>query len=415
MTRGYKKIAINPPEGEAIARYSVTCNSGDLCLVYILRKYVAYVLSRLLVFIPIILLGYIAEMIFRSIINELCNYSDTVAEFIGDWSLKKLFVILTVIYGIYFLFSCVTKVIGLINNAKRDADNGVLEEYGFFEGGYLYSNHKDLNLINWSDVIFAIAIPKGLMIFPKNSILHYIPVRYLCDEYKNLRFVMRKKLKLRFISIARLGRQRAPQYENSARKVTIFIPSEEPVVKMKIALDIRDLSDISKLWNRQIAKREHRGLFLLATLGLCLLANFFFFLYMKVKSLLIIEGILLFLLLINIAYLACRNTVNGHRLIINKPKYKEPVTYNFYEDEMLIVYKQGVSAVRYNDLHTIFEDDEGMALLFSHKKLLFIPARYMKSPAGQLLSHELKKKYLKGNRPIAVKKKTKKLPAIDLD
>lgn len=422
MASGYKKIAINPPEGKAVARYSVTSNEKDLNFVYIFRSFISSVISGLLIIIPIVLGGYIIEALFQVLKKALTDYSETVGAFIESWSLKGFFNLVTVLYIVLFIVSSVIKLVALKKQAKKDAYNGVLEEYGFFEGGYLYSNHKDLVRIEWDDISLAVETPKGILLWPKKvSILQFIPARYLCDEYKELHEVMRRQLAIKLITFARLGRERARQYENSARKVTVYIPTAEPIAQLKVKLDMRDLTDISKLWRRQIVGKQHSGLFICATLGLCLVANLLFFLVVRQTSLLIIELIMLVLLLLYAGYLVCRNTIKGHQLIINKPNYKDTVTYNFYEDEVLIVYSQGVSVVFYNDLHTIFEDSEGLALLFSKEKMLFIPSRYMKSSAGQALSHGLKKKYLsRPSRPRATvipkkKPKKRKVSAFDLN
>lgn len=422
MTKGYKKIAINPPEGEAIARYSITSKAEDLTFVFIFRSFISSVIKGLLLIIPIVLGGMAIEYLFQILIKAMSEYSETVGELIEAWSLKGFFDLVTVLYVIFFIVTSVLKFISLKKEANIQIQNGVVEEYGFFEGGYLYSNHKDLVRIDWDDITLAVEFKRGLLLWPKKvSVLQFIPSRYLCDEYRRLRAVMRRELSIKLITLSRLGRDRAPQYNNSARKVTVYIPTSPPIAQQKVKLDMRDLSDVSRLWRRQIVGKEHSGLFLCVTLGLCLVVNLLFFLYMKEMSLLIIEFVLLSLMLFYIGYLICRNTVKGHTLIINKPRYKDVVTYNFYEDEMLVVYSQGVSVVRYNDLHTIFEDSEGMAFLFSKENMLFIPSRYMKTPAGQALSHELKKKYLSrsGRRvrpPVMPKKpKKRKINAFDLN
>lgn len=423
MANGYKKIAINPPEGEDVARYSVTSNEQDVFKIYIFRFLLPEIFKGILLIIPILFCGNVISRVFDWLIKALCEYSETLVEHIGDWSLRGLTTLVLIFYLIFFIVTTVIKGINLKKEAKKVADNGSIEEYGFYEGGYLYSNQKDLVRIDWDDVLFVLSTKKGLYLYPRKvSVFQYIPARYFCCEYGKLQKTIKNALKMRFFSFADLGRERQSQYDNPARKVTVYIPTQPPVSKIKAELDMRDLTSLKKMWSHQIKGKYHTGLFLCVTLIICLAVCLGIFIVSKQSLFLSISLVLLGILLLYTVFLLLNNILCGYFLLVNRPNYKAQVTYSFYEDEMLVIYGQGVSIVRYNDLHTIFEDLEGMAFLFSKKKLLFIPERYMKSASGVAISHQLKRKYLstvgskqRHEHTLPRKAKKHKVNAFDFD
>lgn len=393
MEKTRKKISVNPPEGEAVARYSVRVKPLDVfkrqIFTHVLPKTLKFAVGLVIFwFIGVLLKLGVAYLV--NLLIEIHEIFMVLVPYVKDW------IWLTTLPFIVYLLWNLPQVIYAFVSARTKATNMAAstlpEEYAFFENGMIFSNGKDIVRIPWKKVVFAFTFPLlGLVIFaPFVTDTLIIPPRYLCREFGELKKTLREKLKIKFIVFKDFTRDKDPQFENMREKITIFAPMGEPVASFDASLRFTDMAEINNLYNRQIALKHFRGLFGILLLLLCAVIFFTSSVVLKEKAFVAVGVVMILLMVLYVIYLTVSNMFKGKKLLVNRRTYKQTVRYIFYPAGFLMVYENGISHVMYEELELMFEDEEGLALFFSPKQCLFLPTRYMRSPEGIRLSHFFK-------------------------
>lgn len=393
MDKMRKKISVNPPEGEAVARYSVKIKPLDVfkrqIFTHVLPMAIKNTVKILLFGLGVNLLLYGMNFLLEKLF-EIHDIFTKLEEYV-----KYPKIILFALFAFYLIWELSKVVIAGITartEAVNTASASLPEEYAFFEGGMIFSNGKDIVRISWKKVVFAFTFPYlGLVIFaPSATDTLIIPPRYFCREFEELRKTLRKKLSIRFIVFKNFSRDKDPQFENMREKITVFSPIGDPIATIDASLRFTDMAEINNLYNRQIANKHFRGLFGILLLLLCAMIFFTSAVILREKMFITVGIVMILLMVVYVICLTVSNMFGGKKILVNRRTYKQAVRYVFYPAGFLMVYENGISHVMYEDLDLMFEDEEGLALFFSPKQCLFLPTRYMRSPEGIRLSHFFK-------------------------
>ena len=395
MENPHRKLSIAPPDGEAVARYTVNTKPRDVfvrrllcralplflksvvkaavawCVIYGFRFLVAWVLAR-----------------FMGMHDRIDDVIDKISDKVSAFS--WLFALVFWGYVVYLVVCLVLVVVKARTEATKEAEQSLPEEYAFFETGLIYSNARDLIRVKWSDVRLVLFTKFGMLLYAGavcDTLL--IPPRYFCTEFPALQATLKQALGRRFVTLGGKSRDHEPMYENAREKIAIDSPVGEPIGELTVSLRFSDLGYLYSLWCRQIGRRYHRGLFgILFFLALAAVLVFAAFV-LREAVFLPLAVIALVVMILYSVYITVSAMFYGKNLLVNRD-YKKPVRFVFYPAGFLLIYENGVSHVYYEDLDTIFEDDEGMLFLFSKKQCLFLPARAMRSTDGVRLSHFFK-------------------------
>lgn len=393
MSGPRKKISVNPPEGEAVARYTVRVKPLDVFKRQIYTHVLPLALkSAVKLTVCWLIIKYIIKGInfLMAELLEIHNLFEKITPYVKYvfWGLYAIFFL----YLVWLLVHVIAAAVSARTKAPNLAAAASPEEYGFFEGGLIYSNGKDIVRIPWKKVRFAFTFPLlGLVIYaPSVTDTLIIPSRYFCREFAALKKALRNALKIKLIVFKDFMRDKDPQYENNREKIAILSPLGEPVASLDTSLRFTDMAEINNLYCRQIAGKHFRGLFGILLLLLCSAIFFTAALVLKDKAFIPVSFALILTMVLYVIYLTISNMFKGKKLLVNRNTYKKTVRYVFYPAGFVMVYENGISHVMYEDLDVMFEDEEGLALFFSPKQCLFLPARYMHSPEGIRLSHFFK-------------------------
>lgn len=382
-----KRISITPPEGEAVARYTVKIKPNDIMRRQVLTHTIP---SAVWSAVKVVIFSVIMHFVKLGFIwlSELGAAIDERLEFpVYGW----FFVLLSLLYVLWLIPQTAVPALRAKRHASTAAAGTPPEEYAFFEEGMIFSNGKDLIRIEWKMIRLAAATPLGLVISAgsvTDTLL--IPPRYLCREYPALCGLLRKKLGIRFIRLKKEGRDRDPMYENPREKVTIGAPEGDALGELEVTLSLSDVGYLHSMWQRQIKHRHNRGVFGMILIFICAALMFTAAAVLAASAFVAAGIVTLAAMILYGVYLSVGGFVTGRRILVNGRDYKEPVKYIFYPAGFLMVYDNGISYVMYEDLDLIFEDAEGLGFFFSQKSCLFIPARYMHSREGAKISHFFK-------------------------
>ena len=393
MNKTRKKISVNPPEGEAVARYSVRIKPLDVfkrqIFTHVLPMFLktAVKLTVCYFIIHFILLGITWLM---DKLVEIHEVFEKLVPYVTEYT--WILWLPLVIYALWLIPQLVYAAVTARTKATAIATETNPEEYAFFEGGMIFSNGKDIVRIPWKKITLAFTFwGLGLVIFaPSVTDTLIIPPRYFCREFEDLRKTLRNKLSIRFIVFKNFSRDKDPQFENMREKIAIFAPMGDPIATLDTALRFTDMGEINNLYNRQIANKHFRGLFGMLLLLFCAVIFFTASIVLKDKLFIGVGFAMILLMVLYVIYLTISNMFNGKKILVNRRSYKQTVRYVFYPAGFIMVYENGISHVMYEDLDVMFEDEEGLALFFSPRQCLFLPTRYMRSPEGIRLSHFFK-------------------------
>ena len=396
MENTRKKVSITPPEGEAVARYTVKVRPVDVFWRRIYQRLAPTMIKSAL---KLVLLWWIIGLVMtfnEAVLKAALGISERLEDYVspvveGYFSVVWIFTAVFWIYFAYLVLRLAQTIIGARTSAENTAAATMNEEYAFFESGMIFSNGKDLIRINKKKILFIFATHLGLIIHaPGVAETMIIPVRYFCTEYPKLEETLKKYAPGRFWQFKKLGREHDPMYENPLEKITIPAPMGDKIAEINVKLRFSDLWYIYSLYRRQIAHRYHRGLFFTLLLMLSAVAMFVAGIILQEAALWPFAFVLLGAAIAYVIIISLSSYFKGRKLLVNRGDYRKPVKYIFYPAGFLLVYENGISHVMYEDLELIFEDDEGMAFFFSKKQCLFLPAYYTRTVDGRRLSHFFK-------------------------
>lgn len=392
MPMTQRRIAITPPDGEALARYTVRMKPKDAVMQHLLLRTIPGALKSLGILVVLLVAEWVVHMLVSVVLAGLLQ--TTLA--IPWW----FFLVVTLAYALAAGARHTLRFVRARKDAVNTAALTPAQDFAFYDGGFLYCDQSDIVRIEWKQVRLALETPGGLVLWaPDCCVPLAIPPRYFCEEYPALRETLVRVLGPRFWRLRRLGREHAPQYTPPYDRVTVLVPSGEAVSEMRVTLDSGDLTDINKLWLRQIREKDQRGVFGVILFSLCFVFWLVAWLLLRQSAMLGLGLISLGLLVFYLGYVIIDSLSRGRRLLVNGSDYKQPVGYTFYQSGVLVVYENGISMLTYRDFAILFEDKEGLAMFLSEDALLFIPARYMKTPAGVAVSHFFKSSLLTRRPP----------------
>lgn len=397
MENNRKKITISPPEGALLARYTVRCKPLDVFKRQIYLKV-----------LPLGLLSVVKGAIWYWILHglqwgiawglrqllDLHERIDDIVRILEEriGAFGWLFDLLFWVYVAYLAVNLVVRGILARTRAEAISKATLPEEYAFYETGLLYSNGMDMIRIPWKKVRLMTYSPLG-MIVRAGSLCDtlLIPPRYFCTEFPALAQELKKGLGIKFWRLKRKHRDHAPMYDDPASQtVTREAPEGEVIGELTVKLNFSDLGYLYALWCRQIVHRHNRGVFGIICLFILAAALMVATFVMKEEMLLPASVTCLILMVLYAIGVWLAGMFRGRHVLVNRRDYRKPVRYVFYPDGFLMIYENGVSFVRYEDLEVIFEDQEGLCFFFSKRQCLFLPARYMRSRDGVRLSHYYK-------------------------
>jgi len=390
-----KKLSIAPPAGEALARYTVNVKPLDVFKKRILCRAVPLFFRSLLKATVAYVILFGARWVIAFVLAQFMGLHERIDDVIERLSDRVsafgwFFPLLFWLFVAFLTAKIVICVIKARTEALAEAQQSPPEEYAFFEHGFIYSNGRDLVRVKWADVRLIVYGRLGMLLYTANVCdTLFIPSRYFCTEFPPFAKKLSEVLGIRFIRFTKASREHEPMYENAREKIAMDEPQGEPIGELTVSLRLGDIGYLYAMWSRQIARRHHRGLF--GILFFFLLAAVLVFATVILQDAIFLPLAVgaLVIMLFYAVYVSLCGMLFGRFLLVNRD-YKKPVKFVFYPSGFLLVYQNGVSFVKYDDLDLIFEDGEGLGFFFSKKQCLYIPTRYMHSTDGVRLSQFFK-------------------------